>query len=79
MSSPSIYVFDCSHAGVVLNLFVKFAEQIDKELEEARRNLIQNPLLTSIPGHSTPQIAPLLPSSSPILDILLVVTMNFYQ
>ncbi|CAF3903434.1 unnamed protein product [Rotaria sordida] len=72
MSSPSIYVFDCSHAGVVLNLFVKFAEQIDKELEEARRNLAQ----TSFPSSSTnvhpaAQIPPLLPTSSPIHDILL--------
>ena len=72
MSSPSIYVFDCSHAGVVLNLFVKFAEQIDKELEDARRSLAQNPQLTSIPGHPPPpQLAPLLPASSPIQDILL--------
>jgi regulator-associated protein of mTOR len=71
MSSPSIFVFDCSHAGVVLNLFVKFAEQIDKELEEARRNLASNPLLTASSVHSTPQIAPLLPTSSPIHDILL--------
>ena len=71
MSSPSIFVFDCSHASVALNLFVKFAEQIDKELEEARRNLPQPPLLTAIPGQSAPQIAPLLPTSSPIHDILL--------
>jgi regulator-associated protein of mTOR len=71
MSSPSIFVFDCSHAGVALNLFVKFAEQIDKELEEARRNPSQTSLLTTIPGHSTPQITPLLPASSPIHDILL--------
>jgi regulator-associated protein of mTOR len=71
MSSPSIFVFDCSHAGVVLNLFVKFAEQIDKELEEARRNLVQNPILSPPTGHSTPQIAPVLPAASPIHDILL--------
>jgi regulator-associated protein of mTOR len=71
MSSPSIYVFDCSHAGVVLNLFVKFADQIDKELDEARRNLAQNPLSSPTAGHLTPQIAPLLPTSSPIHDILL--------
>ncbi len=71
MSSPSIFVFDCSHAGVVLNLFVKFADQIDKELEEARRNLIQNPLLSPTTGHSTPQIPPLLPTASPMQDILL--------
>ncbi|CAF3686027.1 unnamed protein product [Rotaria sp. Silwood1] len=71
MSSPSIYVFDCSHAGVVLNLFVKFAEQIDKELEEARRNIVQSTFPTSTSTHTTSQIAPLLPTSSPIHDILL--------
>lgn len=71
MSSPSIFVFDCSHAGVVLNLFVKFAEQIDKELEEARRNLSQTTLLPPQTGHSAPPIVPLLPSASPLHDILL--------
>ena len=81
LSSPAIYVFDCSNAGVILNLFVKFAEQIDKELEETRRNIAQNPLISatatsstassigSIP--STPHITPTLPTSSPINDILL--------
>lgn len=70
MSSPSIYVFDCSHAGVVLNLFVKFAEQIDREIEDARTNLSRSPQLASVPGHSASQLIPLLPSSSPLQDIL---------
>lgn len=71
MSSPSIYVFDCSHAGVVLNLFLKFAEQIDKEIEETRRNLEKTPSLTSNSTHPISQITPLLPSFSPVQDILL--------
>ena len=71
ISSPSIYVFDCSHAGVVLNLFVRFAEQIDRELEDARANLSRTPQLASVPGHPTSQLIPLLPSSSPLQDILL--------
>lgn len=72
MSSPSIFVFDCSHAAIVLNLFVKFAEQIDKELEEARRTLAVGPLLTPLPGHiPQQQPPPFLPASSPIHDILL--------
>lgn len=71
MSSPSIYVFDCSHAGVILNLFWKFAEQIDKELEDARRTVAQNPLLSPSSSHSTPQVVPPLPTSSPMHDILL--------
>ncbi|UJR21912.1 hypothetical protein I4U23_024982 [Adineta vaga] len=70
MSSPSIYVFDCSHASIVLNLFVKFAEQIDKELDDARRNLLQT-ALPSTSGHSIPQITPHLPALSPLQDILL--------
>ncbi|CAF0938037.1 unnamed protein product [Adineta ricciae] len=70
ISSPSIYVFDCSHAGVVLNLFVKFAEQINNEPEEGRRNVLQT-ALPSIPGHLTPQIPPLLTAPSPLHDILL--------
>lgn len=69
MSSPSIYVFDCSQAGVVLNLFMKFAEQIDKELEGSRRYSPQNSPLVA--GHPTTQLPPLLPTSSPVLDILL--------
>ena len=71
MSSPSIFVFDCSHAGVVLNLFVKFAEQIETELNEARRTTPQSPLLAATTGLPPPQLAPLLPTSSPTHDILL--------
>lgn len=80
MSSPSIYVFDCSNAGVILNLFVKFAEQIDKELEENRKNFPPNPSLssntatsamTNSSAHSTPQITPVFPTASPLQDILL--------
>lgn len=69
MSSPSIYVFDCSHAGVVLNLFVKFADQIEKELEEARRVLVPTTTVTS--GHPSTPAFPFLPLSSPLQDILL--------
>ncbi|CAF5098518.1 unnamed protein product, partial [Rotaria magnacalcarata] len=71
MSSPSIFVFDCSHAGVVLNLFVKFAEQIDKELEDARKNLAQVSSISSTSTHPASQTMPSLPTSSPIQDILL--------
>ena len=70
ISSPSIYVFDCSHAGVVLNLFVKFADQINNEFEETRRNVLQT-ALSSTSGHITPQIPPSLTASSPLQDILL--------
>eukprot|EP01133_Synstelium_polycarpum_P018713 gene18713-22384_t len=33
MGTPSIYVFDCSAAGLIVNWFNQFAEQRDKELE----------------------------------------------
>jgi ABC-type Na+ transport system ATPase subunit NatA len=33
MSSPSIYVFDCSAAGLIVSWFNKFAEQREKEAE----------------------------------------------
>jgi regulatory associated protein of mTOR len=73
MTSPSIYVFDCSHAGVILNLFVKFAEQIEKESDEARRNLAANPVASSTSAHTTivSQMPSILPLSSPMHDILL--------
>eukprot|EP01087_Luapelamoeba_hula_P022195 TRINITY_DN7897_c0_g1_i1.p1 TRINITY_DN7897_c0_g1~~TRINITY_DN7897_c0_g1_i1.p1 ORF type:complete len:1276 (+),score=189.83 TRINITY_DN7897_c0_g1_i1:564-4391(+) len=35
MGSPSIYVFDCSSAGLIVSWFLKFAEQREKESESA--------------------------------------------
>lgn len=32
MGSPSIYVYDCSNAGMIIQLFNQFAEQHEKEL-----------------------------------------------
>jgi len=31
MGSPSIYVYDCSNAGMIIKLFSQFAEQHEKE------------------------------------------------
>jgi hypothetical protein len=33
MGSPSIYVYDCSNAGLVIKSFHQFAEQHEKEYE----------------------------------------------
>lgn len=33
MGAPSIYVYDCSNAGVIVDLFKQFAEQHEKEYE----------------------------------------------
>lgn len=33
MGTPSIYVYDCSNAGVIVDLFRQFAEQHEKEFE----------------------------------------------
>lgn len=32
MGSPSIYVYDCSNAGMIVKLFNQFAEQHEKEI-----------------------------------------------
>lgn len=33
MGSPSIYVYDCSHAGIIVDLFKQFSLQRDQEAE----------------------------------------------
>lgn len=33
MGSPSIYVYDCSNAGIIVDSFQQFAEQHEKEYE----------------------------------------------
>ncbi|KAH8415303.1 hypothetical protein KR222_002726 [Zaprionus bogoriensis] len=35
MAAPSIYVYDCSNAGIIINSFQPFAEQHEEELEKA--------------------------------------------
>ncbi|KAH8318424.1 hypothetical protein KR074_009438 [Drosophila pseudoananassae] len=39
MSAPSIYVYDCSNAGIIINSFQPYAEQHEHELEKQRANL----------------------------------------
>jgi len=33
MGSPSIYVYDCSHAGIIVDLFKQFSLQREQEAE----------------------------------------------
>ncbi|XP_034490586.1 regulatory-associated protein of mTOR-like isoform X1 [Drosophila innubila] len=43
MAAPSIYVYDCSNAGIIINSFQPFAEQHEQELEKAlQAQLIQS-------------------------------------
>ncbi|XP_065210456.1 regulatory-associated protein of mTOR isoform X2 [Planococcus citri] len=35
MGAPSIYVYDCSNAGVIVDLFKQFADQHEKEFEQS--------------------------------------------
>lgn len=51
IGAPSIYVYDCSSAGMIVNLFNQFAEQHEREMEQspeatpkpAPTNTTQNP------------------------------------
>lgn len=38
MGAPSIYVYDCSNAGTIVNSFNTFAEQHEKEMEQLQNN-----------------------------------------
>ena len=41
MGSPSIYVYDCSNAGIIVRCFEQFAEQHDKEnFAQVRRQVV---------------------------------------
>lgn len=37
MAAPSIYVYDCSNAGIIINSFQPFADQHEQELEKAQQ------------------------------------------
>lgn len=39
MGAPSIYVYDCSSAGVIVELFQQFASQHEREYEVSRHSL----------------------------------------
>lgn len=39
MGAPSIYVYDCSNAGIIVDSFKQFADQHEKEYEVEMENL----------------------------------------
>lgn len=49
MGAPSIYVYDCSNAGIIVNSFDTFADQHEREMDQLQKpsgetnNAIQNP------------------------------------
>lgn len=43
MGAPSIYVYDCSNAGIIVNLFNTFAEQHEREMEQIQTNNRNSP------------------------------------
>lgn len=47
MGAPSIYVYDCSNAGVIVELFKQFADQHEKDYEQMSQ---QNRLSTPAPN-----------------------------
>ncbi|XP_024080939.1 regulatory-associated protein of mTOR isoform X2 [Cimex lectularius] len=43
MGAPSIYVYDCSNAGVIVDLFKQFADQHEKDYEQNAQARIASP------------------------------------
>uniref|UniRef100_A0A034VQR6 Regulatory-associated protein of mTOR n=1 Tax=Bactrocera dorsalis TaxID=27457 RepID=A0A034VQR6_BACDO len=39
MGAPSIYVYDCSNAGIIINSFQQFAEQHERDLERSSQRI----------------------------------------
>lgn len=49
MGSPSIYVYDCSNAGIIVKWFIQFAEQHEREAEQITTNAGSASTTGSIP------------------------------
>ena len=51
MGSPSIYVYDCSNAGIILESFKQFSQQREQELEVSSENHVASspPSFKSVP------------------------------
>ncbi|KAG1674177.1 Regulatory-associated protein of mTOR [Nymphon striatum] len=48
VSAPSIFVFDCSNAGIIVDLFKQFAKQHEEEFENIRNSQRSSPHATHI-------------------------------
>ena len=42
MRTPSIYVYDCNNAGIIVESFKTFADQHEREYAEQLRNIKAN-------------------------------------
>lgn len=62
MGAPSIYVWDCSNAGVIVNSFNNFAEQHEQEQTAAQ---LQPNLNRGASPSGQPSATPTVPGSSP--------------
>lgn len=60
MGAPSIYVYDCSNAGIIVNSFNQFAEQHERELEQMTSPNHQP--TTSMPPGNTAQTSSVVDS-----------------
>ncbi|XP_014234805.1 regulatory-associated protein of mTOR [Trichogramma pretiosum] len=49
MGAPSIYVYDCSNAGIIVDSFKQFADQHEKEFEMEKQTMQQNRSAGAIP------------------------------
>lgn len=56
MAAPSIYVYDCSNAGIIIQSFLQFAEQHEREMEKALQAADQR----TPHGFKPAQLAPLV-------------------
>ena len=54
MGSPSIYVYDCSNAGIIVSCFDQFAEQHDRENFAQVRSYFQTHYYIFVTWHCTP-------------------------
>ena len=64
MGSPSIYVYDCSNAGIIVSCFDQFAEQHDRENFAQVRRCFQTNYFIFLKWHCTPKMrAPALRDS----------------
>jgi len=64
MGAPSIYVYDCSNAGIIVNSFNTFAEQHERELEQMQGNVTGSQSQLHKTSTTTPPQPPPPPPSS---------------
>ncbi|EFA08847.1 regulatory-associated protein of mTOR isoform X1 [Tribolium castaneum] len=53
MGAPSIYVYDCSNAGIIIESFERFAAQHEAEYEQATSQSRQNPVVAPLPSYKS--------------------------